>query len=77
MSNDPGQADQASEDVGVTPDPEAIAARADGRPPEEASSDNSMAQAQTILQESEDRMEVGATGSEPTERVAPPHNPGA
>jgi hypothetical protein len=76
MSNDPGQADQASEDVGITPDPESIAARADGRPPEEASSDDPMAQAQTILQESEERMEVGAKGSEPTERVAPPQNPG-
>ena len=67
MSNDPGQADQVSEDVGVKPDPESIAARADGRPPEEASSDNPIAQAQTILEESEERMEVGAKGSERSE----------
>ena len=77
MSNDPGPADQASDDVGITPDPESVAARADGRPPEEASSDDPMAQAQKILEESEERMEVGAKGSEPTERVAPPQNPGA
>jgi hypothetical protein len=67
MSNDPGQANQAPADVGVTPDPESIAARADGRPPEEASSDNPIAQAQTILEESEERMEVGAKGSERSE----------
>ena len=76
MSNGLGQADQASEDVGITPDPESIAARADGRPPEEASSDNPMTQAQTILDESEERVEAGAKGSELTEPAAPPQNPG-
>ena len=76
MSDDPSQADQASEDVGVTPDPDSVAARADGRPPEEASSDNPMVQAQAILEESEERKEEGAKGSEPTDRVAPPQNPG-
>jgi hypothetical protein len=47
------------------PDPEAVATRADGRPPEEASSDDPEAQAQTILLESEERIADGATGSEP------------
>jgi hypothetical protein len=73
MSNGPDPADQG---VGITPNPESVAARADGRPPEEASSDNPMAQAQTILEESEERMEEGAKGSEPSERVDPPENPG-
>ena len=50
MSDNPGQADQAPEDIGVGPDPESVATRAGGRPPKEASSDDPMAQAQAILE---------------------------
>ena len=50
-----------------TPDPKAVASRAEGRPPEEASSDNPRAQAQAILEESEQRITDGmkAADSEP------------
>ena len=41
---------------GGSPDPKAVASRAGGRPPEEASSDNPAAQAQAILEESEERI---------------------
>jgi len=46
------------------PDPEAVAHRADGRPPEEASSDDPIAQAQTILEDSEERTAEGAAGAD-------------
>jgi hypothetical protein len=60
------------EDLDGIPDPEAVVDRADGRPPEEASSDDPMAQAQAILEESEERIADAAAGSEPTtESVTP------
>ena len=65
MSDNPGQADEVPEDFGVAPDPESVATRADGRLPEEASSDDPMTQAQAILEESEERMAEGAKDSEP------------
>ena len=65
MSDNPGQAGHVSEDFGVAPDSESIATRADGRLPEEASSDDPTAQAKAILEESEERMAEGAKGSEP------------
>jgi hypothetical protein len=46
----------------------AVVHRVDDRPPEEASSDDPMAQAQTILEDSEERTAEGAAGSEPTSR---------
>jgi len=52
-------------------DPKAVASRADGRPPEEASSDNPEAQAQAILEESEDRIIAGAHTSDPIEEPFP------
>jgi len=55
----PSPHDPESE-LGDPPDPKAVASRADGRPPEEASSDNPEAQAQAILEESEDRIVAGA-----------------
>jgi hypothetical protein len=55
-----------SEDLDGIPDPEAVAHRADGRPPEEASSEDPIAQSQTILEDSEERTAEGASGSEPT-----------
>jgi hypothetical protein len=45
------------------PDPQAVSSRADGRPPEEASSDNPDAQAQAILEDSEKRTADGARAS--------------
>ena len=42
------------------PDPKHVASRADARPSEEATSDNPEAQAQAILEESEDRIVAGA-----------------
>jgi len=53
------------------PDPKAVASRADGRPPEEASSDNPEAQAQAILEESEDRIAAGAHTSDPIDEPFP------
>ena len=38
------------------PRPEKVASRADGRPPEERSSDDAKAQAEAILDESEERV---------------------
>jgi len=51
--------------IGSTPDADNVASRAAGRPPEERTSDDPEAQAELILQESEDRTAEGADGSEP------------
>jgi hypothetical protein len=66
MSDDRGPAGQAPEELGDIPSVEAVASRADGRPPEEASSDDPTAQAQAILEDSEERIAEGAKDSEPT-----------
>jgi len=66
MSDDEGPAGQAPEDHGDIPSAEAVASRADGRPPEEASSDDPTSQAEAILEDSEERVEEGAADSEPT-----------
>jgi hypothetical protein len=58
-------------ELGDPPDPKAVASRADGRPPEEASSDNPEAQAQAILEESEDRIAAGAHTSDPIDEPFP------
>jgi len=60
-----------SVELGNPPDPKAVASRADGRPPEEASSDNPEAQAQAILEESEDRIAAGAHTSDPIDEPFP------
>jgi hypothetical protein len=52
-----------SEQLGEPPDPKAVASRAGGRPPEEASSDDPDAQAQAILEESEERIADGTRAS--------------
>jgi hypothetical protein len=57
--------------LGKPPDPKAVASRADGRPPEEATSDNPEAQAQAILEESEDRIAAGAHASESIDEPFP------
>jgi hypothetical protein len=58
-------------ELGNPPDPKAVASRAGGRPPEEASSDNPEAQAQAILEESEDRIAAGAHTSDQIDEPFP------
>jgi hypothetical protein len=65
MSNDGGSEHEDRELTGGTPDPEDMTSRAEGRPPEEATSEDPAAQAEAILQESEDRIGEAAHGSEP------------
>jgi hypothetical protein len=67
MSNDGGSMNEANEPLGGTPDPDDVESRAEGRPPEEQSSDDPTAQATAILQESEDRIAEGAEESGPTD----------
>jgi hypothetical protein len=57
--------DRAADELDGLPDPQNVTDRADGRLPEEASSDDPRAQAQAILEESEERIAEGAAGSEP------------
>jgi hypothetical protein len=65
MSNDRDLADEAGEPLGGTPDPDNVTTRAEGKPPEEETSEDPAAQAVAILQDSEDRIAEGADGSEP------------
>jgi hypothetical protein len=65
------QGDSESEELGSSPDPKAVANRADGRPPEEASSDDPDAQAQAILEEWEERIGDGARASTPSPEPFP------
>jgi hypothetical protein len=44
-------------------DPEKVNSRAEGRPPEERSSDNPRLQAEAILEDSEDRLAQGSAKS--------------
>jgi len=54
------------DDAGAsTPDPGEVAKRAEGRPPEERSSEDPKGQAEAILQESEDRVSERAGRAEP------------
>jgi hypothetical protein len=55
---------EASESVGGAPDPDDVKSRAAGRPPEERSSEDPTAQAETVLQDSEDRTSDGAERSD-------------
>ena len=66
MSEDQESMDEVIEELGDMPDDETVASRADGRPPEEESSDDPKAQAQTILEDSEERITEGAKDSGPT-----------
>jgi hypothetical protein len=66
MSEDRESVDEVIEELGDMPDDETVASRADGRPPEEESSDDPKAQAQTILEDSEERITKGAKDSGPT-----------
>jgi hypothetical protein len=65
MSNDRDLADDVGEPLGGAPDADKVTTRAEGRPPEEESSEDPEAQAEAILQDSEDRVAEGADGSEP------------
>jgi hypothetical protein len=60
-------ADDAGGSLGGVPDGDTVASRAEGRPPEEQSSEDPAAQSEAILQESEDRILDVAEGSDPTE----------
>lgn len=62
MNDERVDADEANE-PGAPPDPEDVASRAEGRPPEEQSSEDATAQAEAILQDSEDRIADGAEDS--------------
>jgi hypothetical protein len=57
--------DRTADELDGVPAPQNVTDRADGRLPEEASSDDPRAQAQAILEESEERIAEGAAGSEP------------
>jgi hypothetical protein len=63
---DEGHSAEASEPIGGMPDADNVTSRAEGRPPEEQTSEDPAAQAEAVLQESEDRIAEGADGSEPT-----------
>jgi len=65
MSKRAKPSETPDEQVGGTPTPDNVTSRAEGRPPEESSSDNPAEQAEAILQESEDRVAEGAAGSDP------------
>ncbi len=58
-----------SQDSNVAIDAEIVASRAEGRPAEEGSSDNPEAQAQVILEESEQRIVDGAHASDPVDEL--------
>jgi hypothetical protein len=65
VSDEGDLADESGAPVGGTADANNVASRAEGRPPEERTSEDPAAQAEAILQESEDRISEGADGSEP------------
>jgi hypothetical protein len=62
---DEGNSAEAGEAIGGMPDADNVTSRAEGRPPEEETSEDPAAQARAVLQESEDRIAEGADGSEP------------
>jgi len=54
-----------SDPAPAPPDPGAVASRAEGRPPEEAASDDPEAQAEAVLAESEERLVERAAEASP------------
>jgi hypothetical protein len=64
MSNDRESVGDADAPLGGEPEADDVLSRADGRPPEEQSSEDPAAQAEAILQDSEDRTADGAAASE-------------
>lgn len=65
MSTERDSADKSRDAVAPTPDPGEVASRAEGRPPEERSSEDPTGQAEAILQESEERVSERAGKAEP------------
>jgi len=66
MNDDPHPADQSLRSLMARPTRRPWSIVPTVRPPEEASSDDPIAQAQTILEDSEERTAEGAAGPEPT-----------
>jgi hypothetical protein len=64
VSNEGDSADEAETSIGGMPDADNVKSRAEGRPPEEESSEDPAAQADAILQDSEDRIAEGSDGSD-------------
>ena len=64
--SDEGDSVEASGRMGGRPDADNVTSRAEGRPPEEETSEDPAAQSEAVLEESEDRIAEGADGSEPT-----------
>lgn len=64
MHKEGDSADEAKTPIGGMPDADNVTSRVEGRPPEEESSEDPAAQADAILQESEDRIAEGADGSD-------------
>jgi hypothetical protein len=60
MSDEGDPVDETGESIGGQPDADRVRRRAEGRPPEEESSEDPAGQAEAILQESEDRTADGA-----------------
>lgn len=63
--------DEDGERRHVAPDPDDVARRAEGRPPEERSSEDPTAQAEAILEDSEDRVSEGSERSMPDPSTGP------
>jgi hypothetical protein len=60
MGDEADRVDETGEALGGEPDADHVRRRAEGRPPEEGSSEDPAGQAEAILQESEDRTAEGA-----------------
>ena len=67
MDADGDAVDETGRPSDRSPDPDEVARRAEGRPPEERSSEDPTAQAEAILRDSEDRISEGADRSLPDE----------
>jgi hypothetical protein len=66
MSNEGDRSNESDTPSGDQPDADHVRRRAEGRPPEEQSSEDPAAQAEAILQESEDRTADRADSAEPS-----------
>ena len=60
MSDKGDPVDETGESIAGRPEADSVRRRAEGRPPEEESSEDPAGQAEAILQESEDRTADGA-----------------
>jgi hypothetical protein len=64
MGDGADRVDETGRALGGQPDADHVRRRADGRPPEEESSEDPAGQAEAILQESEDRTAGGADAAD-------------